>query len=325
MLRQGLWALALPFASAVSAEGFAIDLPVDCILGDTCYIQQFMDRDPTDGVQDHQCRSLSYDGHKGTDFAVPTGADMAAGVDVIAAADGKVRGLRDGMPDTGLTPDTAAAIKGKECGNGVVLQHPGGWETQYCHLKQGSISVKTDQQVKTGDVLGQIGLSGRTEFPHMHLSVRKDGVHVDPFDPDGTVSCATPGDSTLWVDTPRYEPGGILDSGFLTKVPKYDAVKAGLPKPQKLPSDAPALVLFGFSFGTLKDDVLRLTIMGPAGEIISKDNVLPRNHAQAFRAVGKKRSSWSSWPVGQYTGTVTLMRQGKAISTQTQTVKVADP
>lgn len=297
------------------AQGISLQSPVDCILGDTCYIQQFMDRDPSEGVRDFHCRSLSYDGHKGTDFAVPTLSDMEAGVDVLAAADGRVRGVRDGMPDTGFTTETAATIEGKECGNGLVLQHADGWETQYCHLKQGSLAVEKGQQVQAGDVLGQIGQSGRAQFPHLHISVRHNGKHIDPFDPDGTLTCAAPGDSTLWAQTPAYQPGGVIDIGIATQVPDYTDVKAGVAAADELTRDAPALVLFGFTFGTLKDDVVRLTLTGPDGQIITQDHVLPRNHAQAFRAAGKKRRRTARWPAGTYTGQVTLLRDDAPIDT----------
>lgn len=322
MIRRGLLALALPFASSAMAEGLILGSPVDCILGDTCYIQQYMDRDPGTGVRDFRCRGLSYDGHKGTDFALPTLADMTAGVNVLAAADGKVRATRDGMPDTGYTKRTAASIKGKECGNAVVLRHLGDWETQYCHLKKGSVAVKSGQSVKAGDVLGQIGQSGRAQFPHLHLSVRKGDTQIDPFDPDGTVTCATPGDSTLWANPPTYQPGAVIDLGIAYAIPEYTAVKAGTAAQTSLTTDAPALVVFGFTFGTLKNDVMRLSLTGPQGKIITKDHVLPRNHAQAFRAVGKKRPRRADWPAGRYTATVTLLRKGRQISQETTALKI---
>ncbi len=322
MIRQGLLALSLPFAGIATAEGLTLQLPVDCTLGDTCYIQQYMDRDPGAAFTDYQCRGLSYDGHKGTDFALPTRADMEAGVNVVAAADGRVRGFRDGMPDTGYRKETAAEIEGKECGNGVVLVHPGGWETQYCHMKNGSIAIRNGAEVKAGDVLGQIGQSGRAEFPHLHLSVRQGGKPVDPFDPDGTLTCATPGDSTLWAETPVYAPGGVVDVGLTEAIPAYDDVKAGVAAAKTLAPDAPALVVFGFTFGTLKDDVLRLEIIGPDGEVIARDTVMERNHAQAFRAIGKRRRGSAGWPVGSYRGIATLLRDDAVISRSETTVQI---
>lgn len=69
-------------------------------------------------------------------------ADLRAGVPVYPAAPGTVRSVRDGEPDTGYSEETRASIDGKECGNGVVVSHGDGWETQYCHLKNGSVAVR---------------------------------------------------------------------------------------------------------------------------------------------------------------------------------------
>lgn len=314
MIWRGLLALALPFASTALAEELVLSTPVDCDLGDTCFIQQYMDRDPGEGFSDFQCSTLSYDGHKGTDFALPTFSDMQRGVNVLAAADGRVRGFRDGMPDTGWNEETAAEIEGKECGNGVVLVHPGGWETQYCHLMKGSVTIRNDQTVKRGDVLGKIGQSGRAEFPHLHLSVRQGGAPVDPFDPDGTVSCNTPGDSTLWDDTLVYQPGGLIDVGMTDVVPEYVDVKAGVAGQTVLPRTAPAIVLFGMSFGTRAGDIVKLDIIGPEGPFLSQEHEMERRRARAFRAVGKRLRANTTWPAGAYHGTVTLVRDGVAIS-----------
>ena len=91
---------------------------------------------------------------------------------MIESAAGNIKALRDGVSDIDYTPARASELDGKECGNGVVIAHDQGLETQYCHLKQGSISVKVGDTVQVGDVLGEIGLSGRTQFPHVHVSVR---------------------------------------------------------------------------------------------------------------------------------------------------------
>ena len=87
MIRR-LCACLLGSASLAAAEPFSLDFPVDCTLGETCYIQQYVDHDPGPGARDFTCQGLSYDGHKGTDIALPTLAAMAQGVRVRAAAPG---------------------------------------------------------------------------------------------------------------------------------------------------------------------------------------------------------------------------------------------
>ncbi|TMM55479.1 M23 family metallopeptidase [Sulfitobacter sabulilitoris] len=313
-------AVCLLFSSAVSlaAEGFVLSPPLDCDLTDDCYIQQYVDHDDGPGARDYRCAPLSYDGHKGTDFALPSLARMHDGVDVIAAAPGVVRGTRDGMADIGYSDATADSIQDRECGNGVVIAHLGGWVTQYCHMKQGSITRTRGEHVAAGDVLGQVGLSGRTQFPHVHLSVRQGDTVVDPFAPDAPAGTCDPSADTrtsrgtLWQTPPPYRPGGLISVGFADAIPSFDDVKSGAAQIAGIGADAPALVLYGYAFGGQENDTITLTLTGPDGVIVDQTLTLEKTQAQVFRAVGKKRRR-DPWPDGAYTGTVTLLRDGAVI------------
>jgi hypothetical protein len=308
------FSLAMP----VIAGDLLLQQPVDCTLGQTCFIQQYVDRDPGNAARDFTCGALSYDGHKGTDFGLPSLAAMRAGVDVLAAAPGVVIGTRDGMPDTGYSKDTAAAIEGKECGNGVVIDNGDGWQTQYCHLKSGSVRVRRNDVIKAGQVLGQVGLSGKTQFPHVHLSVRKNGAVVDPFSSVAADTCGGAVES-LWDVAPEYRPGGTLNAGFSTRVPSFAEVKDG-PAPAPLSVMDEALVLWVYAYGSQPGDILQLTISGPAGIVLSKDVTLEKTQAQYFRAVGKRRPGAGFAP-GTYNGQIRLIRDGKQLDTrQTQVV-----
>lgn len=129
----GIAAFILP-ASAADAPQLA--LPLNCDPHRTCYIQNYVDLDSGSGVRDFACGAATYDGHSGVDFRVLSAGATSPGVPVLAAADGVVKGHRDGVADIFNRDNKAADVKGRECGNGVVIDHGGGWETQYCHLKQ---------------------------------------------------------------------------------------------------------------------------------------------------------------------------------------------
>lgn len=302
-------------AMPAMAQDLSLSLPLDCDLGDTCYIQNYVDHDPTDVASDFQCGSLTYDGHKGTDFGLPSRADMDAGVNVIASAAGTVRGVRNDMRDVIYTPEMSSEINGRDCGNGVVVVHDDGWETQYCHMREGSITVLPGDQIETGDVLGLVGLSGRTQFPHVHISVRRDGEVVDPFDPDGTITCDTASRETLWADPIDTPAGGLITTGFADRVPDYDDVKNGAAAAQTLRPDAP-IVLWGFAFGARIGDVMSLEIDGPDGALFQTDDVLDREQALFMRA-GGLNSPDGGWPAGEYTGTVVHNRDGTELDRQT--------
>jgi len=304
-------ALLLSSAAPAVAEDFSLSWPVECTLGDTCFIQHYVDDDPSGAASDYTCGKSTYNAHKGTDIRLRSRKDMETGVQVLAAADGVVLGLRDGMDDVALTRANEANIKDKECGNGVVIRHAGGWDTQYCHMKRGTISVAKGARVTAGTPLGEIGLSGRTQFPHLHISVRKNGAQVDPFDPDGQITCGAPSQESLWdIDIP-YSAGGVLAAGFSPTVPSFDTIKAGTAD-QPLAPDAAAIVFWTYGFGGQRGDILRMIITGPAGEIIRHDAVLEKDQAQFFRATGKKLRA-RQWPSGQYDGTAVLLRKDAMI------------
>ncbi|MDU9002338.1 M23 family metallopeptidase [Sedimentitalea todarodis] len=310
-MRAALAAVFLSPAASVAASDFRLDLPIDCVPGETCYIQRYVDHDPGPGVRDFRCGALSGDDHKGTDFALHTLADMRRGVEVRAAAPGEVVGMRDGMPDRLYTPTHAAEIDGLECGNGVVLRHDTGWETQYCHLKSGSVRVETGDQVVAGGVLGQVGLSGLTNFPHVHLSVRKDGTEIDPFRPEAGAGCAAPTVS-LWRETPEYTPGGLIYAGFADHVPDLDAIADGTAAMPDIGPDADALVLFAFAYAGQVDDIIMLSIEGPDETVIKTDMTLDKAQVRFFRAAGK-RLTRPEWPSGSYRGTAILLRNDEEL------------
>lgn len=316
MWRQGSFlGLAALLAGAAVAGPLRFALPLDCTLGENCYIQNYVDTLPATGrVSDYACGPLSYDGHKGTDFALFTRAQMAAGVSVTAAADGVVRGTRDTMPDTGLSAATEAAIAGRECGNGLVIDHGDGWVSQYCHMKRGSITVQKGQAVQTGDRLGQVGLSGQSEFPHLHFTLRQNERVIDPFDPDNTATCGAAG-QTLWATPPAYVAGGLLGLGFASAVPPFDSIKAGTAHSPALAADASALVLWAYMFGTRAGDSLTLVISGPEGFSFEHSTMLDKTQALSFRAAGKRLRT-AGWPVGAYQGHATLRRKGQIISAE---------
>lgn len=305
--------LTLSLALAFPAGAFELSFPVDCQLGDTCYIQQYVDHDPGPGAQDFSCGSLSYEGHDGTDIALPSRAAMFAGVNVLAAAAGTVKGIRDGVADF------AAPVADRECGNGVLVDHGSGWETQYCHMKQGSVRVKVGEAVMSGSVLGQIGQSGMAEFPHLHLSVRHNGAELDPFAPETLTSCGPLGPG-LWDQPLAYQPGGLLSIGISPAIPDYPAIKAGLESPD-LPKDAPALVVWAFVFGAQAGDAILFRLTGPEGDILTDRSVIEKVQAQAFRAVGRKLKT-AEWPAGRYQGAAVLQRRGQELGRQTVEITV---
>ncbi len=181
----------------------------------------------------------------------------------------------------------------------------------------------TGKQVAAGDVLGQVGLSGQTQFPHLHITVRDPaGRVVDPFDArPQDASCTLADEETLWAEPIAYRPGGLLNGGFLDRLPDYDEVRAGTASAPALPTDAPAMVFWAHFYGLQSGDHLELKLTAPDGSTIAEvDQAMDRDRAVEYRAVGRKARG--AWAAGEYRGTAVLRRDGAEIARVERTLPV---
>ena len=115
--------ISLCLAAAIDAgaeEAISLALPIKCQPGLTCFFQNYVDHDASDKVRDYRCGGRSYDGHDGTDIRIRNLEIQRQGVEVLAAAPGRVIGGRNDMEDISVKTAGKAAIAGKECGNGVM-------------------------------------------------------------------------------------------------------------------------------------------------------------------------------------------------------------
>lgn len=317
-------ATALLVLLSLPAAAFELSSPVACEMGTECFVQQYADHDPGPGVRDYACGGQSYDGHDGTDIRLRSTADVERGVGVIAAATGTVVSTRDSMPDQLVrSPEDRRKIANRECGNGVLIDHGNDWQTQYCHLRRGSIVVKRGDRVEVGQKLGEIGYSGDAGFPHVHLTVRKDGKAVDPFQPDPTAACGEPKQS-LWSPTARkafaYRQGEILALAFSGAPVQLEQLEAGKMQSATPTLASPALVAYVWAINLQKDEQIAISLLGADGNRLSQNSVtLDRNKAQYMLFAGAKRPP-AGWPPGAYKAIVEVRRDGKALISKTETL-----
>jgi hypothetical protein len=317
-------ATALLVLLSSPAAAFELSSPVACEMGTECFVQQYADHDPGPGVRDYACGGQSYNGHDGTDIRLRSTADVDRGVGVVAAAAGAVVSTRDGMPDQLVqSPEDRLRIANRECGNGVLIDHGNDWQTQYCHLRRGSVAVKRGDRVEAGQKLGEIGYSGDAAFPHVHLTVRKDGKAIDPFQPDPTAACGEPKQS-LWSSTARkvlaYRQGEILAFAFSGAPVQLEQLEAGKPHPTVPTLASPALVAYVWAINLQKDDQITVRVLGPDGNPLGQNGTtLDRNKAQYMLFAGAKRPP-AGWPRGPYKAIVEVRRDGKARIGRTETL-----
>jgi murein DD-endopeptidase MepM/ murein hydrolase activator NlpD len=96
--------------------------------------------------------------HEGMDFTAKTGTPIyATGDGVVARADNTASGF----------------------GNHIVIRHGFGYETLYAHLSK--YKCRAGQRIKRGDIIGYVGSTGRSEGPHLHYEVHKNGRVVNPL------------------------------------------------------------------------------------------------------------------------------------------------
>lgn len=320
-MRPGLaLAAALTAATRLAAQEPFLSLPLDCDLGRNCYIEDYVDADPGPGQQDYACGIKSRDGHRGTDFALITQDQFRRGIEVIAAAPGTVSATRDGMPDRAYTAETAAEVDGRECGNAVRITHDNGLETLYCHLARGSVRVKTGDVVARGDVLGRVGMSGQSNYPHVHLGVLSGSQNVDPFAPAARETCGVT-DRTLWLNTPAYTPTGMFTAAFSDRVPSFEDVRSGAARLPEGTAGSP-LVLYSHFYHARDGDVLHLRATGPGGNaILSRDILLEDPKASQFSAYGRKAPA-GGWPLGTYAGRAVLTRDDKVLAVRFTSIDI---
>jgi murein DD-endopeptidase MepM/ murein hydrolase activator NlpD len=96
--------------------------------------------------------------HYGMDFTAKTGTPIfATGDGVVLKADNSLSGY----------------------GNHIEINHGFGYITLYAHLSK--YNCRPGQRVKRGDIIGYVGSTGRSEAPHLHYEVLKNGERINPI------------------------------------------------------------------------------------------------------------------------------------------------
>jgi len=94
-----------------------------------------------------------------------------SGLDILAPQETPVHATA-----TGIVKSVARSRKG--LGNIVEIEHEGRYRTRYGHL--GDVKVSQGQRVRSGQVIGTVGMSGNSFVPHLHYEVLRDSLTLDP-------------------------------------------------------------------------------------------------------------------------------------------------
>jgi len=95
------------------------------------------------------------------------------GIDIVAAKGTPVRAAAEGtIVDVG----SRGAY-----GRFILIRHNDHLETAYAHLSRFTPDLKPGRHVRQGEIIGFVGSTGRSNAPHLHYELRKDGKPVDPL------------------------------------------------------------------------------------------------------------------------------------------------
>lgn len=243
-------------STGTPAEALAFTAPLPGVPMEDVFYGAYLDHEPGAGARDHHCGHKSYDGHTGVDVLLRNFRVQDAGVPVVAAADGVVASVSDGAGDRNTSWDAGGGF-----GNFVVLSHAGGLVSIYAHLRRGSVAVAAGERVERGAVLGLVGSSGRSNWPHLHFEVRQEGAALDPF----AGPCGPP--RSLWAAQLPYQDGFVVADAGLTDQPA--SLAALLERPPTLaavPAGA-SEVVFWLQLANQRAALMRYELRAPDGAL----------------------------------------------------------
>lgn len=228
-------------------------------------ISNFVDQNEFSGIEDFNCGSRSYDGHRGTDYFTwpfPWYLYDNDYVEVVTAAAGTIVEKLDGEEDD------HCACEGDW--NAVYVAHSDGSLALYGHLKKNTLTNKSiGDSVAKGEYLGVVASSGCSTGPHLHFEVYDlVGNLIDPY----KGSCNSLNADSWWSDQIDYYDPAINTILTHSKEPVH-----GCPGVEEEPY--------------LENDFLPGDIVYTA--FYYHDQQM--NHQSSFRLLDPNGTTWTSW------------------------------
>ncbi len=235
-----------------------LHVPIEGNYGNEFIIVNHVDWGENDEILDYQCGNKTYNGHQGTDFVIRSFSMMDDGVFVVAALDGVVTYIKDGLFDREKKSDLSKGL-----GNYIAISHKDGYYTYYGHLALNSILVNIGDTVKAGDRIAKVGSSGNSSDPHLHFEVWKDSIYViDPF----MGNCGNP--SSLWQNAPTYDTSfNIWQSGLTDFIPYLDTLREEPKLIHTFEQNNEAIAYWSILYGLRKGDTLTTNWITPEGTL----------------------------------------------------------
>ncbi len=211
----------------------------------------YIDHNATSGISDYTCGLKTYDGHTGVDILLRNFQVQDSGVVVVAAANGTVQSTHDGEFDRSTTNGAGGF------GNNVVIAHGEGVTSIYGHMRRSSIAVTPGQVVTAGTMLGLVGSSGNSNWPHLHFEVQLNNAPRDPF--HGSCNALT----GLWSSQLAYQDTFLLADAGIVRNDISFAQLLEKPPPVSLITSNDASLTYWLEFFNIQNVSARFNVYDP--------------------------------------------------------------
>lgn len=296
--------------------------PLSCGVGRDCFIQAYPDvtawTDPSHPV-DYRCGNRTEPGLVGTKIIFKDWNTALADQQVYPVAVGVVKQVVNDFADGDIQHYS------KACGNSIVIDHDR-WESTYCHLKQGSITVSLGQAVQPSDAIAFVGQSGAATEPQLAFYITRDGVPFDPFLNESIAKasvCKKNAARGAWGAEVNYIDAANISAGFAARVVNHLEIKANAVLPQReLNANSPYLLSWVRLQHVMLGDEEKFTLISPNGQTVEERRQRLPGYSADYLSYVSTKAGKSGLTRGDWSSHYELKRGGRIILQKNNTVHI---
>lgn len=319
-LRSLIYKILLLTIIVLTPDTHALELkfsiPIECKFGEDCFL--------LNQVEKVECAQLPFSTKDGVIFIAKHDALVRDGIKILASQDGRVKAVRSNVDDqdkstVGIAP----------CGNGLIITHANGYETQYCYLRKDSIKLKKGDKVKEGQELGLMGMSGNINYPALLFTLKQKNKHIDPFTNNhASKDCGYNSDKSLWnseaIKAMIHSGTIITNYGFTTEEPEIAKARNGDYNIMTIAGNTNIIGYFIDLIGVYEGDLIFIEMLSPDGyKIVSYQKKFVDFNPRAFAHIVYKNQS-QKLNEGEYKISFKLLRQGSIIIEKQDSLKIRE-
>ncbi len=297
--------LIIIIPSDTYASELKFNTPIQCKIGEDCFLLNQLEK--------VGCGQLPFSTKDGVMFIAKHDALVRDGIKILASQNGKVKAVRSNVDDQDKSTVSIAP-----CGNGIIVTHANGYETQYCYLHKDTIKLKKGDKVKEGQELGLMGMSGNINYPAMLFTLKRKNKHIDPFTNNHkSEDCVYNHDKSLWnpetIKTMIHSETIITNYGFTTEEPEIAKARNGDYNTMTIAGNTNIIGYFIDLIGVYEGDLIIIEMLSPDGyKIVSYQKKFVDFNPRAFAHIVYKNQS-QKLNEGEYKISFKLLRQGSII------------